>query len=74
MNHNLFPTSLSCYLSTGFPLRAGICSSVHSCSHSLLSLEVGELVAVRGCHVGDGGGVGGGQVGEHRVGDGGLLR
>ena len=39
----------------------------------VVEVEVGQLVAVRGCHVADGGGVGGGEVGEHGVGQGALL-
>lgn len=76
MNDNQLAISLSChrYLSTGSPLHTWNSSSIHSCSHSLLSLEVGELVAVRGCHVGDGRVVGGDEVGQHHVGGRGLLR
>jgi hypothetical protein len=97
MNDNQLAISLSCllailpsrYLSTGSPLHTWSCSSIHSCSHSLLSLEVGQLVVVRGRHVGvevgehasmssrhfdEGHGVGVGLVGEHLVGGGCLLR
>jgi hypothetical protein len=54
VNDNLLANSLSCYLAIqaqAFPRHSWICSFVNSCSYSLLSWQVGELVAVRGRHV-----------------------
>jgi hypothetical protein len=54
VNDNLLANSLSCHLAIqaqAFPRHSWICSFVNSCSYSLLSSQVGKLVAVRGRHI-----------------------